>query len=476
MNTIVSDRTERGCEAVGNGHTSHNISEHLGRWAANLSFEELPDDVIDIARHCVIDTIGVCVAGSKLPVSIAMREHVFAEYGAGKSKLIGQAPGLSMLGAALANGVAAHALDFDDTSFAGVVHGSAVVLPATLAAAEHADLSGPDFLTAFIAGSEVTYALGLTLSDRHYLKGWWATSTLDAIGAAAGASNALGLGEDKTSTAIALAALQANGMSAVFGSDAKPVIAGQAARLGVEATLLADKGIVTPENIFEDPRGFLSLMNDGVQHSVGLADLGRTWRLLDPGIAIKRGPVCSAAQAAIEAVEQLISVNRLDCTQIKSVMCEVPHLVKISLVHEQPVTPTQAQFSMPFAVGCILAFGTLGPDQISMKTLGAKHLQSAMSKVTMVEDQKLNGPEFQPHFPECTRVTLTMSDGKTFSQFIGAATGMPNNPLPYEALVEKFRACTAYAGWSDRGTDELLNNLGNIDKLSSIRTLLRGET
>ena len=480
MKTVVSVLASCADKGQTPKNNADDISNRLGDWVSAMTLDQVPDDVLLIARRCVIDTMGVAVAGTKLPVSKSMREHVTSSYGPGSCTLFGKTSGfdktsgISMPGAALANGVTAHALDFDDTSYAGVVHGSAIILPCVLAASEHRNISGADFLTAFIAGSEVIYALGLTLSQHHYLKGWWATSTLGAIGAAAGAAKALGLGQEKISTAIALAALQANGMSAMFGSDAKPVIAGQAARLGVEAALLAQKDICAPENVFEDPRGFLSLMNDSIQDKAGIDELGRTWRLLDPGIAIKRTPVCSAAQAAIEAMEQLIAKNELDGFRIETVTCHVSHLVKISLVHEQPVTPSQAQFSMPFAIACVLLFGSLGPEHINRETLSCKDLREAMSKVKMIEDNELNGLEFQPHFPECARVTATMSDGKTFTRFVGAATGMPGNPLTTDALVDKLRACTAHAGWSDARIDKVLKNLENIDELSSIRSLLQG--
>ena len=121
----------------------------------------------------------------------------------------------------------------------------------------------------------------------------------------------------------------------------------------------------------------------------------------------------------------------------------------ISLVHDRPATPSEAQFSMPFAVGCILAFGKLGPDQITGETLAGKALQDAMAKVVMVEADDLNGPDYQPHYPECARVIISMLGGEIFTDFLGAPTGMPENPLSDDALSEKFRACTAFAGWPD---------------------------
>jgi 2-methylcitrate dehydratase PrpD len=267
MNTPSSNSTQ-------DGGVAKSIAGCLGAWVAGLSLEQVPEDALHIARRCIADTISVAVAGSRTPVAKRVRDHVSTQYGSEPCSLLGTSDSASASGAALVNGVSGHALDFDDTSYAGVIHGSAIVLPAVLAAGEQANASGADFLEAFIAGSEATYALGLTLTDSHYRSGWWATGTLGAIGAAAGAAKALGLGRDDISSAIALAALQANGMIAMLGFDAKPILAGQAARLGVESALLAAQGNSVPPAAFEDRRGLLNLMNEGRQDAAGLADLG----------------------------------------------------------------------------------------------------------------------------------------------------------------------------------------------------------
>lgn len=453
---------------------SASIAGRLGAWVAALSLEQVPEEAQHIARRCIIDTIAVAIAGSRTPVAERLRSYVSSQYGSGPCTLLGTEHSASATGAALSNGTAAHALDFDDTSYAGILHGSTIVLPAVLAAAEQTDITGEGLLEAFVAGSETTYALGLTLTDTHYLSGWWATSTLGAIGAAAGAARALGMSKEETAMAISLAALQANGMIAMLGTDAKPILAGQAAKLGLESALLAAQGNSAPNRIFEDPRGLLKLMNDGLLDETGLAELGQTWRLLEPGVAIKRAPVCSASQAAIEITENLIAGNRLDLSDIRSVRCEVPHLVKISLVHDKPTTPSQAQFSMTFAVGCILAFGKLGPDQIGPETLEDKALQMAMAKVGMIEDDDMNGPEFQPDFPECARVTVSMSSGEDFTGFLGAPTGMPSNPMSDDELSGKFRTCAAYALWSEDKVEHVLAGLWELQKAASIRLALRG--
>ena len=117
---------------------------------------------------------------------------------------------------------------------------------------------------------------------------------------------------------------------------------------------------------------------------------------------------------------------------------------------------------MPFAIGCILAFGQLGPEQINMETLGDKTLQQMMTKVTMVEADDLNGPDYQPHYPECARVIISMANGETCTGVLGAQPGMPENPLPDSALSQKFQKLHGLCRLAGR-TETLLERLWNID-------------
>jgi 2-methylcitrate dehydratase PrpD len=451
-----------------------SIASSLGTWASELSLSQVPEDTRHIARRCIIDTIAVMIAGSHMPVAMKIADHVVHEHRDGECSILGSDKLTTATGAALANGTAGHILDFDDTSYAGIVHGSSIILPALLAASEQSNSNGSDLLEAFIAASEITYAIGLALSDSHYMAGWWATGTLGAMGGAAGAGKLLGHTAQELSTAIAFAVIQSTGMGAILGYNAKPVLAGQAARRGLESALMSAQGHTAPDDIFEHGRGFLQLMNDGQWDASELSELGDVWRLTDPGVAIKIAPVCSAAQAAIGVVEKLIADNNLDPENIAHVRCDVSHLVYISLIHNRPTVAPEAQFSMPFAVGCMLVFGKLAPEQILDETLENKALRDAMAKVEMVEDEDLNGPEFQPHFPECARVTITMENGDEFAEFRGAATGMPSNPMFDDQLSVKFKTCTSFAGWSDDRADVLLEKLWDIENAGPLRAILRG--
>ncbi|EWY36549.1 hypothetical protein N825_22610, partial [Skermanella stibiiresistens SB22] len=165
----------------------------IAAWTSALTLDAVPDAVAAVARCCLVDTLGVALAGSATAVAGTAQAVAFACGASGNSTVLGTASQLAAPAAAFANGAAAHALDFDDNCYAGVVHGSAVVLPAALAVAEAVDASGADLLTAFIAGSEAEYAVGAAATLSLYDRGWWTTGVLGPIGAAAAAARLLRL-------------------------------------------------------------------------------------------------------------------------------------------------------------------------------------------------------------------------------------------------------------------------------------------
>jgi 2-methylcitrate dehydratase PrpD len=458
---------------TGADRSSHTLADSFGIWAAELSLESIPTAVIHQAKRCLIDVIGVAVAGTDTVVSRMARAHVDDQYAEGRCAVLAGTGGTVAAGAAFANAIAAHALDFDDTCYAGIVHGSAIVWPAVAAATEAAGGSGADLLSAFIVGVEVEYTLGKVLTDHLYERGCFNTSLLGAIGAAAGAAKAMRLDARQAGQAISLAACQASGVRAVLGTPAKPYLAGRAAETGVHAANFARSGLLAPADAFEEHRGFIKVLNDGVAEPAEIENLGRVYCLENPGIAFKLFPVCSAAQAAAEATTEILADENIDPDAVERVLCEVTPLVHISLTHDRPETVTQAQFSMPFAIGCMLAFGGLGVDRLSAATLADSHLRRCMAKVEMVLSPDLaENPEVPTCCPEGAFVTLFTSDGRSFRRFNGAATGMPQKPMSDGDLERKFRDC-AKTLLDAEEMDALLDRIRVVDTLATSSELSR---
>ena len=438
---------------------SPSLVERIAKWSHALNLDAVPDDAQKVAKRCIVDLVGVSIAGVGRTQSSRIADYAGRVYAPGPSTVFGSPARLSAVGAALVNGTVGHVLDFDDTSYTGIMHGSTVVFPAALAAAEAAGADGRRLLEAFVAGSEVTYAVAVLCGHGHYHKGWWSTATLGTIGAAAAAARTLELSERQTAAALSLASLQSGAQKAAFGTDAKPYLAGQAAAAGVESALLASAGLGAPPSALEGRNGFIQVLNDDLADNEGIEKLGTQWRLLDPGIFFKQYPVCSAAHAAVEVTKRLMDKHGLKGENVRQVVCEVPPLVATSLVYETPANLQEAQFSMPFAVGAMLALGRLGVEELTDKALLDPRVQSAMPKVCMTRVDSLEDQDA----PECARVTLLTDEGSEVTDFLGVPTGMPRNPMSDEQLHDKFLGCAAAGGVEPGRAAALLKCLTNIE-------------
>ena len=436
------------------------IVERIAAWSSSVRLNAVPPDVIHAAKRCIVDVVGVSLAATACPLPRHVLLHARQVYAAGAASVLGFPDRLSPVGAALVNGTAGHTLDFDDTSYTGIMHGSTVVLPAALAATEEAAGDGRRLLEAFIAGSEVAYAVAMLCTTRHYHKGWWSTATFGVFGAAAAAARALGLSTEETTAALALAGAQAGGLKAAFGTDAKPYIAGRTAAAGVEAALLAGRGLAGPKAIFEGKTGFLHLLNDGHANTDGIDALGKLWRLVRPGIFFKQYPVCSGAHAAAELTERLLRENGLSGDDVQKVICEVTPVVAMSLVYDRPARWQEAQFSLPFAVGTMLARRGLDIGSLTDETLADPQVRAAMAKVEMRRVDALHTEEA----PEGARVTVITIRGDEIRDYLGQPTGMPGNPLSDDRLHEKFLRCAASGGGDALRAQALLSHLLTLEE------------
>jgi 2-methylcitrate dehydratase PrpD len=453
--------------------SSRTIVYQLARFVDRIDLKTTPPAVIDEARRCVLDTLGVIIAGQHSPVAQAALRHALQSFAPGEASLPGLQHRVSALAAALVNGTAAHALDFDDTSYTGIMHGSAVVLPAALAMAQSHSADGEKLLEAFIAGVEVEYAIAELCTTHIYFKGWWTSGVFGPMGAAAAAAKLLDLELDQIVHALALAMCNTSGSRASFGTDAKPLGIGLAASHGLESALLAAAGLSAPTDIFENSNGFSALYNDGQHAREYDMQLSARWRLTDPGILFKSYPVCSAAQAAAELCQDMVRQNRLDPEQIVSVSCEVPQLVAISLIYAEPKSIRQAQFSMPFAIGSMLAFDELSLDQLKPEVLASNELQRQMKKVTMQVPQWLrDDASVADRCPEGAGIKMTTRLGEQYDAFLERPTGMPGNPVSDESLTAKFHDCCRFGGILDSQSMRIAERIWQLESIDNLATLI----
>ena len=201
------------------------------------------------------------------------------------------------------------------------------------------------------------------------------------------------------------------------------------------------------------------MLNDGHADAGGINGLGDSWRLLQPGIFFKQYPVCSAAHAAVELTQRLLQDNGLSGDSVRKVICEVTPVAAMSLVYDRPATSQEAQFSMPFAVGTMLACGELGIGSLTSETLSDSRVRDAMGRVEMRRLDSLHTDEA----PEGARVSLITAEGNTLQGYLGQPTGMPGNPLTDERLHEKFLRCAEAGGIVDLRARGLLEHLDALE-------------
>lgn len=449
-------------------------AQAVGAWVAGLTLPDVPANIRAIARSCLVDTVGVALAGSAEPAATLVRAHVLTTYRDGPATILGTAERRSAVGAALANGTAAHVLDFDDNNYAGGVHGSAVVAPAVLAACEAANASGADLLSAFIAGVEAEYAVGMATTLSIYHKGWWTTGVLGAIGAAAGAARALGLNAAQTTCAIGLAAAGTGGIKACFGTQGKPILAGRAAANGLEAAMLAAKGATGPAGVFEATNGFAQLFNDGRFEADAVAALGRSWRLETPGIDVKRYPICLSGQAAADGTREILDEHRLAVSAIERIDCEVPPLVASNLKYRLPTSAPEAQFSLNFAVACMALFGDITLAHLERAVIEDERLRQLMARIDMTASKTWNDdPVRARDCPEGAIVRVRTTDGRTFERYCGNARGTVARPLSEAEIDAKFRACATRRIPAAKA-DALLRRLRTVDTVERARGIFVG--
>src|SRR5262249_44885621 len=271
------------------------------------------------ARRAILDCLGVMLAGSGEPAARIVTDVARAEGGSPLATVVGTPLRTGAVWAALANGTAAHALDFDDTNFAMMGHPSAPVLAAALRGRTPTRRAGRPPPPPSPRGSRVETPWPGVMTPPHYEKGFHATGTLGTMGAAAAAARLLGLDAGQTRAALALAASQASGLKENFGTMTKPFHAGHAARSGVLSPLLPPEGFPAPEQAIEGPQGYFAVLGAGKREEQHLESLGAPWKILTSGMAVKPYPSCACTHSIIDSALELQRTHRITPEQIAEV-------------------------------------------------------------------------------------------------------------------------------------------------------------
>ncbi len=451
----------------------NSLTQQLAAYVVQPVFGNDEQAALAVANTGFIDTVGTMLAGSHEPVVQIMLKH------AGVVQTPGEAPvpfaGLMLPApqAALINGVAAHALDYDDVALSA--HTSTVLVPAILAEGHRLDVSGVEALRAYVVGYEVWAELFTRESDQYHLKGWHPTGVFGPVAAAAAVAYLNRLTHDETRQALAIAASMAAGLVVNFGTMTKPFHAGRAAAAGIEAVRLSKLGLTSSPDVFEHRAGYLTALSPaGRVDRERPAEMGRTLRILDNGLSVKGYPVCYSGHRVIDGVLDITVRENILPAQVRRVRVTIGPAQASMLRNHRPQTGLEAKFSIEFAIAAALVERKVGLSQLTDGFVVRDDVRALMEKIeTDITDQ----PDLQdPAFSFADRVVIELTDGRSFdSGDIRFARGSAKLPLTGQQLRGKFLDCLKTASlpaYQLPGSDTALyDRIAQLQRLQSLRAL-----
>jgi 2-methylcitrate dehydratase PrpD len=442
-------------------------TEQLAHFVVGARLADCPEAARAQVRRAALDTIGVMLAGASEPVAAITRAVARVEGGAPLATVLGTRLRTSPAWAALCNGAAGHAHDFDDTNFALLGHPSVPLLATALACGESEMTDGGGVMLAYLIGFEVSVTLGLALNPGHYTRGWHATATLGTIGCAAAAARLHGLDVARTTHALGIAASLASGLKENFGSMTKPYHAGHAAMNAVMATSLAREGMTASATALDGSQGFAAAFSGEKLAHGALDGLGQEWQIVRSGIAVKPYPSCALTHSAIDALIALRAAHGLTAAHVEDVEVGVNHVVPEVLRYPTPTTGLERKFSMPYCAAAALARGRVGIEDFEEGPVRDPEIAALVPRVRMVVDPSLPD-RLEQH--AWTRVTVRLADGRTLNAAPRGASGHPDAPLTDAQLRAKFLGCAA--GVLGRGDAEAVaEQIETLDAVPDIRAL-----
>ena len=442
-----------------------DVTKRLAEFVINTRYRDLPQEAIDKGKERILDTLGCMIAGGNEEVASILLKHLEMAGGRPEATIIGFGCKTNVTNAALVNGTLGHALDFDDAQVSFHGHPSTVIFPAVLSLGEKLHCSGELILEAFIVGFEVACKVGRGTNPQLYNNGWHATSVVGVLGAALAAGKLLELDADETASALGVAASQACGLRANFGTMTKPFHAGKAAENGVVSALLAKSGFTASQQILEAKRGFCTTFS--VQYDLDkiFENLGNPFDIVSPGVHTKPYPSCLATHPIIDATLSLAESYDIHPENVESVECGIAPSAFDMLMYSNPETGLQGKFSAQYAVTTALLYRKASLEQFTNKKVQDSKAQAMVQKVQVIVH-----PEIEEAVPPAM-VRIKLKDGREYTKRVDIATGNPEKPMSLNQITEKYKGCAEAFIDKDR-IQESLDKILNFEKLVHINELI----
>src|SRR5436305_5461892 len=438
------------------------VTAELAERASSLRYADLPEDVRTLARQCLLDWLGVTLAGSREELSAILTRQAMEDGGRPAATLIGQGAKVPPQQAALVNGAVSHALDYDDVNMAMSGHPSVPVIAAMLALAEDRGASGADCIAAFVAGYETECRIGALVLPDHYGRGFHSTGTIGSFGAAAACAHLLGLDAEKTATALGIAATQAAGLKSMFGTMCKPLHAGKAAQNGLLAALLASRGFSSRTDALECAQGFAATQSSDFHPDRALAEAPGGYHLRRN--LFKYHAACYLTHAPIECGRKLRREHAVDTSAVREASLKVDAGASKVCHILAPKTGLEAKFSLRLTTAMALAgIDTARLDAYSEETTNDPALAALRDKVNV---------DFQPGWPHTqAQIKLTFVDGRVLEATHDS--GIPEQDLPEQGRRLEAKFLSLAEPVLGARAPALVAAVASLDERATLRDLTR---
>jgi 2-methylcitrate dehydratase PrpD len=462
---------------------------------ARARWPEFPQEAVALGRRCVIDGIGVLLAGSTTPASTILRDYTCgpglpSAASAGEPSPPAEATAFGprpfrtdVASAALLNGTSGHALDFDDTQlstspdriFGLMTHPTMPPLVAALAVGERLRASGTRFLEAFLTGFEVECKIAEAIHPHHYKKGFHSSGTIGTFGAMAAAAKLLGLDRGATSNALAIAASMASGIRVNFGTMTKPLHVGRAAQNGIVAVELAARGFTGGGDALDPPWGFLQAFSfgDGFDADRIVGRLGNPHTIVSPGVSIKPYPCGVLGHPTMDAMRKLVIEHDVRPEQIRAIRVRAGSNILNPLRYAIASNELEAKFCPAFMVSAVAIRRKAGIHEFTDEFVRSAPVQQMMARVERVLDPEIEARGFEKIR---STVEVDLQDGRRLAEHADERyRGGPDRPFTREELFEKYAECAGLV-LSPGGIDQTFAMLESIEGLPDVTELARALT
>lgn len=416
-------------------------TQNVVRFIVNSRFDDVPVKAIDVAKGAIFDCVGVALAGARHGGGAIPAEWSRHAAGAPQATVWAQGFRTSAHDAALVNGTAAHALDYDDVTWGLIGHPSVSLVPASFAVGELIGASGRDVLHAYIVGFEVVAKLGRTTQPRHSLDGGWhATGSIGSFGATAACCKLLDLTPQQTAHALGIVYSMTSGNVSNFGTMCKPMHAGLAARNGVQAALWAKAGFTSLPHPFDGPKSFHEVYSRGLPADMRpLEELGREYELVVRGVVIKPYPCGVALHPAIDAVQALKQQHAFKISDVDHVEAGVTRYTYDKLCYAVPQTGLEAKFCMPYTIARAIMDDSIGFETFTDRLATDPAAQELTRRISMYVHDGIENSWKGGSRPVHVRIHLR--DGRVLERQVDISKGNPEVAMTAAELKVKFDDC-----------------------------------